>query len=30
LVALKELGEAILFAGQAAGNQVLVQIAHVH
>jgi len=29
-VALKEFSEAILFAGQAAGNQVLVQIAHVH
>ena len=30
LAALKEFSEAILFAGQAAGNQVLVQIAHVH
>ncbi len=29
LVTQKELGEAILLAGQAAGNQVLVRIAHV-
>jgi hypothetical protein len=29
-VALKELGEAILLAGQTTGNQVVVRIAHVH
>jgi hypothetical protein len=29
LVAPKELGEAILLAGDAAGNQVLIRIAHV-
>ena len=29
LVTLEELGEAILLAGHAAGNQVLIRIAHV-
>jgi hypothetical protein len=29
LVTLKELGEAILLASSAAGNQVFVRIAHV-
>jgi hypothetical protein len=28
-VAPKELGEAILLAGDAAGNQVLIRITHV-